>query len=98
MNDMHNLCPQCLLSHCIDCREADCPCLSGVPPKKEGGAACMDGASMKILTTMGLRLCALEDLIVKAAGLGDAGEDQGWLDLVIEARRIVGKKKEGAAV
>lgn len=98
MNDMHTQCPQCLLANSIDCREPDCPCLSGVPPKKEGGAACMDGASMKLLTTMGLRILALEDLIVRAAGLmPGAEEDSAFLEVLREARRILGKKK-GAAV
>ena len=122
MNDMHTQCPQCLLANSIDCQEPDCPCLSGVPPKKEGGAACMDGASMKLmleradkirilrgaacmdgasmklLTTMGLRILALEDLIVRAAGLmPGAEEDSAFLEVLREARRILGKKK-GAAV
>ena len=98
MNDMHTQCPQCLLANSTDCREPDCSCLSGVPPKKEGGAACMDGASMKLLTTMGLRILALEDLIVRAAGLmPGAEEDSAFLDVLREARRILGKKK-GAAV
>lgn len=67
-------------------------------PKKEGGAACMDGASMKILTTMGLRILELENLIVRAAGLvPGAEEDSVFLEVLREARRIVGKKKEGAA-
>lgn len=62
------------------------------------GAACMDGASMKLLTTMGLRILALEDLIVRAAGLmPGAEEDSAFLDVLREARRILGKKK-GAAV
>lgn len=96
MNDMHTQCPQCLLANSIDCQEPDCPCLSGVPPKKEGGAACMDGASMKLLTTMGLRILALEDLIVRAAGLmPGAEEDSAFLDVLREARRILGKKKGG---
>lgn len=97
MNTPSNLqCPQCLLAHCDDCHEPDCPCLSGVPPKKEGGAV-MDGASMKILTTMGLRICELENLIVRAAGLGQTDEaDSAFLEVMREARRIVGKKKEAA--
>ena len=97
MNTLANLqCPQCLLAHCDDCREPDCPCLSGVPPKKEGGAV-MDGASMKILTTMGLRILQLEDLIVRAAGLAPEDEaDSAFLEVLREARRIIGKKKEGA--
>jgi hypothetical protein len=95
MNDMHTQCPQCLLANSIDCQEPDCPCLSGVPPKKEGGAACMDGASMKLLTTMGLRILALEDLIVRAAGM--VSDDTAHLDVLREARRILGKKR-GAAV
>lgn len=55
----------------------------------------MDGASMKILTTMGLRILELENLIVRAAGLvpGDE-EDSVFLEVLREARRIVGKKKE----
>lgn len=95
MNDMHTQCPQCLLANSIDCQEPDCPCLSGVPPKKEGGAACMDGATMKLLTTMGLRILALEDLIVRAAGM--VSDDTAHLDVLREARRILGKKR-GAAV
>jgi hypothetical protein len=67
-----------------------------VPPKKEGGAV-MDGASMKILTTMGLRICELENLIVRAAGLAPEDEaDSAFLEVLREARRIIGKKKEGA--
>lgn len=58
------------------------------------GAACMDGASMKLLTTMGLRILALE----RAAGLmPGAEEDSAFLEVLREARRILGKKK-GAAV
>lgn len=56
----------------------------------------MDGASMKLLTTMGLRILALEDLIVRAAGLMPE-EDSAFLEVLREARRILGKKK-GAAV
>lgn len=90
MNDMHHHCPQCLIDNCIDCHEPDCPGEAGMVPKKEGGAACMDGASMKLLTTMGLRICELENLIVRAAGMESDCVD----DLMREARRIVGKKKE----
>ena len=67
--------------------------------KKEGGAACMDGASMKILTTMGLRICELEKLIVRG-GNYFAGHESGATgvksDIMREAGRITGKKKEGA--
>jgi hypothetical protein len=63
-------------------------------PKKEGSAACMDGASMKILTTMGLRILELEDLIVRAADM--ESYDSVHLDVLREARRILGKKKEAA--
>lgn len=56
----------------------------------------MDGASMKLLTTMGLRICELENLIVRAAGLmPGAEEDSAFLDVLREGRRIVGKKKAG---
>jgi len=57
----------------------------------------MDGASMKLLTTMGLRILALEDLIVRAAGLMPGAEEDCFLEVLHEARRILGKKK-GAAV
>jgi hypothetical protein len=59
-----------------------------VPPKKEGAAE-MNGPAMKLFTTMGLRICELENLVVKAAG-GDC-----WQELANEALRILGKKKEG---
>ena len=98
MNDMHNQCPQCLLSNCIDCHEPDCPGEAGMVPKKERGAAVMDSASMKILTTMGLRICLLEKLIVRA-GNYFAGHESGGTgvksDIMREAGRILGKKKEG---
>ncbi len=54
----------------------------------------MDGASMKILTTMGLRILELEDLIVRAADM--ESDDSVHLDVLREARRILGKKKEAA--
>jgi hypothetical protein len=101
MNDLHLLCPQCMLPNAIDCQEKECPCQSEATPKKEGGAevACMDGPAMKLFTTMGLRICYLEDLIVRAAGCEPASEeDQGYLDMLREALRILGKKKKGAAV
>ena len=57
----------------------------------------MDGASMKILTTMGLRICALEKLVVRA-GNYFAGHESGATgvksDVMREAGRILGKKKE----
>lgn len=100
MNEPSLQCPQCLLSHGIDCHEPDCPGPAGMVPKKERGAACMDGASMKILTTMGLRICALEDLVVRA-GNYFAGHAPGGAgvrsDVQAEALRILGKKKEAAA-
>jgi hypothetical protein len=55
----------------------------------------MDGSSMNLLTTMGLRILALEDLIVRAAGM--VSDDTAHLDVLREARRILGKKR-GAAV
>lgn len=52
---------------------------------------------MKLLTTMGLRILELENLIVRAAGLvPGAEEDSVFLEVLREGRRIVGKKKEGA--
>lgn len=59
----------------------------------------MDGASMKILTTMGLRICELEALVVRA-GNYFAGTESGATgvqdDVMREAIRINGKKKGGA--
>lgn len=92
MNDLHNLCPQCMLPNDIDCQESGCP-------KKEGGAevACMDGPAMKMFTQMGLRICYLENLIVRAAGCEpDDQEDKGYLEMLREALRILGKKKKGS--
>lgn len=91
-------CPQCLMGTCIDCQEPGCPGPAGMVPKKEGGAACMDGAAMEILMTFCLLICVLENLIVRAAGLGP-GDEEGcaFLEVLREARRIVGKKKEGRA-
>jgi len=69
-------------------------------PKKEAGAACMDGASMKILTTMGLRICALEQLVLRAGNFFAGTESGGTgvkADVMAEAGRIAGKKR-GAAV
>jgi len=101
MNDIHNQCPQCLMGHTMGCDEIDCPGEAGMVPKKEGGAACMDGASMKILTTMGLRICALEKLVVRA-GNYFAGHESGATgvksDVMDEAGRILGTKKERGAV
>lgn len=53
---------------------------------------------MEILMTFCLRICVLENLIVRAAGLGP-GDEEGcaFLEVLREARRIVGKKKEGRA-
>jgi hypothetical protein len=57
MNDLHNLCPQCMLPNAIDCQEQNCPCQAEATPKKEGSAvACMDGQAMKMFTQMGLRI------------------------------------------
>lgn len=58
----------------------------------------MDGAAMEILMTFCLLICVLENLIVRAAGLGP-GDEEGcaFLEVLREARRIVGKKKEGRA-
>lgn len=95
MNEIH--CPQCLIGNCSDCQEPGCPGPAGAVPKKEGGATCTHDASMKLLTTMGLRILELENLIVRAAGLvPGAEEDSVFLEVLREGRRIVGKKKEGA--
>lgn len=53
---------------------------------------------MEILMTFCLLICVLENLIVRAAGLGP-GDEEGcaFLEVLREARRIVGKKKEGRA-
>ena len=86
------------MGHTMGCDEIDCPGESGMVPKKEGGAAVMNGASMKMLTTMGLRICELETLVVRA---GDyfAGQKSEALryDVMVEASRIQGSKKERGA-
>lgn len=86
---------------CIDCQEPGCPGPAGMVPKKEGGRGVHgwrgDGNPHDLLPAH-LRICVLENLIVRAAGLGP-GDEEGcaFLEVLREARRIVGKKKEGRA-
>lgn len=75
------------------------PCRDGAKKRRGRGVHGWRGdGNPHDLLPAHLRICVLENLIVRAAGLGP-GDEEGcaFLEVLREARRIVGKKKEGRA-